>query len=302
MPGHSGSWIWMFAILLAVSDAFVVVEERVTPAVTAVTAGMTQARVAPRRHLMTRQSRSSTAIWATTPPHQQRMTEAQQIRRKELLARKGPFFKLNRFQGAVEFGSSANLVTNLDPQPNRAGISEWLSDGRGLALSIWDEKMMKDLGNSLYRLQTMKLQFVTIQLAPSVDVQMWTSPDPTTGEPVFSLQSVDFDPNIQLLPGVGLKASTLGIQIDVVGELRSSPDGRGVTGSISFATTGNLPPPLRVLPEGPLKMASDAINDTVVSFAVASFQKGAIRKYREFRAVSTTTTTTNKEVAPEEQT
>ena len=295
----NGSWIfWMFAILLAVSDAFVVVEERVTPAVTAITAGTTtpQARVARR---LTRTSRSSTAIWATTP-HQQRMTEAQQTRRKELLARKGPFFKLNRFQGAVEFGSSANLVTNLDPHPNRAGISEWLSDGRGLALSIWDEKMMKDLGNSLYRLQTMKLQFVTIQLAPSVDVQMWTSPDPTTGEPVFSLQSVDFDPNIQLLPGVGLKASTLGIQIDVVGELRSSPDGRGVTGSISFATTGNLPPPLRVLPEGPLKMASDAINDTVVSFAVASFQKGAIRKYREFRAVSTTTTN-NKEVAPEEQ-
>lgn len=272
----------MFALLLAVSDAYVVLE-RVPAAAT--TAATTTTHPRGGGTWTTTTKRSSTAILATP----QKMTEAQQIRRSELLARKGPFFKLNRFQGAVEFGSSAKLVTNLDPQPNRAGISEWLSDGRGLALSIWDEKMMKDLGNSLYRLQTMKLQFVTIQLAPSVDVQMWTSPDPTTGEPVFSLQSVDFDPNIQLLPGVGLKASTLGIQIDVVGELRSSPDGRGVTGSISFATTGNLPPPLRVLPEGPLKMASDAINDTVVSFAVDSFQKGAIRKYREFLALSTTT-------------
>jgi hypothetical protein len=263
----------MFAILLAVSDAFVV--ERST-------------------HPVGRQKAASTAILATP---QQELTVAQQLRRRELLARSGPYFKLNRFQGAVEFGSSAMLVTNLDQKPNPAGISEWLSDGRGLALSIWDEKMMKDLGNSLYRLQTMKLQFVTIQLSPSVDVQMWTSPDPTTGEPVFSLQSVDFDPNIQLFPGVGLSASTLGIHIDVVGELRSSPDGKGVTGSISFATTGNLPPPMRVLPEGPLKMASDAINDTVVSFAVASFQEGAIRKYREFLADCKA-----KEVTPQEQT
>lgn len=273
----------MFAILLAVSDAFVVVDP---PSVRPVVGSW--------------QTSSSTAISATPPPPplqpQQQLTTAQKTRRSELLARSGPYFKLNRFQGAVEFGSSAKLVTNLDQKPNPAGISKWLADGRGLALSIWDEKMMKDLGNSLYRLQTMKLQFVTIQLSPSVDVQMWTSPDPNTGEPVFSLQSVNFDPNIQLLPGIGVSASTLGLQIDVVGELRSSPDGKGVTGSISFATTGNLPPPMRVLPEGPLKMASDAINDTVVSFAVESFQKGAIRKYREFLADCKA-----KEFEPQEQ-
>jgi len=258
-----GFWMVTLGVLMAVSHAFVV--ER-----------------APKSPSMLQ--KSSTAIFAAPQPI---ITAAQKARRNELLARNGPYFKLNRFEGAVEFGSSAKLVTNLDSNPNPTGISDWLSDGRGLALSIWDEKMMKDLGNSLYRLQTMKLQFVTIQLAPSVDVQMWTSPDPKTGEPVFSLQSVDFDPNIQLLPGVGLKASSLGIQIDVVGELRSSSDGKGVTGSISFSTSGNLPPPLRILPERPLRIASDVINDTVVSFAVDSFRKGATRKYREFQAAST---------------
>lgn len=183
----------------------------------------------------------------------------------------------------MEFGSTAKLVTKLDSEANPESIAKWLSDGRGLALSIWDENMMKDLGDSIYRLQTMKLQFVTIQCSPSVDVQMWTQPDPKTGEPVFLLQSIDFDPNIQLLPGVAISASSLGIQIEVVGQLRPSKDGTGVTGLISFATTGILPPPLRILPESPLKMASDSINDTVVTFAVDSFRKGAVRKYKEFR-------------------
>lgn len=220
----------------------------------------------------------------------QRLSTAQEARRKELLVRNGPYFTLNRLRGDVEFGSSAKLVTQLDDQPNPTGIAEWLSDGRGLALSIWDETMMKDIGNSIYRLQTMKLQFVTIQLSPSVDVQMWTQLDPSSsssssiGEPVFYLHSVDFDPNIQLLPGVGISASSLGLHIDVVGELRPSRDGKGVNGVISFATKGTLPPPMRVLPESLLKMASDTINDTIVSFAVASFQKGAIRKYKEFLA------------------
>lgn len=212
------------------------------------------------------------------------LSVAQQARREELLKRNGPYFTLNRGKGAVEFGSSAKLVTKLNDQANPQQIAEWLSDGRGLALSIWDEKMMKDMGNSIYRLQTMKLQFITIQTAPSVDVRMWTQPDAASGEPVFYLHSIDFDPNIQLLPGIGISASSLGLEIEVVGELRPSKDGKGVSGSISFATKGILPPPMRLLPEGALRMASDTINDTVVSFAVNSFERGAIKKYKAFEA------------------
>jgi hypothetical protein len=225
------------------------------------------------------QTHDSTRLFARAATQ----TTAQRVRRSELLSRDGAFFKLDRFKGAVEFGSAAQLVTQLDTEPNPDGIAEWLSDGRGLALSIWDETMMKDLGNSVYQLRTMKLQFVTIQLSPTVDVQMWTRPpDDNTKTPVFSLQSVSFEPNIQLLPGVGISAASLGIQIDVAGELRPSKDGRGVTGSLSFATKGILPPPMRLLPEGALKLASNTINDTIVQFAVQSFQKGATLKYKEF--------------------
>ena len=204
-------------------------------------------------------------------------------RRKELLSRNGPFFKLDRFSGKVEFGSSAKLVTKLDGKPNPDGIKEWLSDGQGLALSIWDEDLMKELGDSVYRLQIMKLQFVTIQLAPRVDVKMWTQTDDANGNPVFSLQSIDFDPNIQVLPGIGVPASALGVEIDVAGELRPTKDGTGVTGSVSFATKGLLPPPMRLLPEAALKGASDTINDSIVKLAVQSFQKGAIAKYRQYK-------------------
>lgn len=228
---------------------------------------------------------TSTCLQARANTETPQLSAAQKHRRQELLRRNGPFFKLNRFQGSVEFGSSAKLVTKLDSSANPTGIAEWLSDGKGLALSIWDENLIEDLGNSQYRLQTMDLQFVTIKLSPSVDVKMWTEPDPQNAEnmPVFSLQSVGFDPNIQLLPGVGVSSSSLGIQIEVVGELRPTADGKGVTGTISFSTKGNLPPPLRLLPDAPLKIASDAINDAIVAMAISSFQKGAIKNFRDFQ-------------------
>lgn len=207
---------------------------------------------------------------------------AQNARRRELLSRSGPYFKVDRSQGRVEFGSSAKLVTQLDTTPNQDGIAEWLSDGRGLALSIWDEKLMTDLGDSLYRLQTMKLQFVTIQLAPCVDMKMWTQQD-ANGSPVFMLQSIDYDPNIQLLPGLEVSAETLGIEIEVVGQLQPSKDGKGVVGVIAFATQGKLPGPMLLLPEPVLKLASDTINETVVKFAIDSFKRGATQKYNEFQ-------------------
>jgi hypothetical protein len=87
------------------------------------------------------------------------------------------------------------------------------------------------------------------------------------------------------LPGVKLDAKALGIEIEVVGQLAPTPDGKGVSGKIAFSTSGNLPGPLRIVPEGALRAASDSINNTITQFAIASFEKGAISKYREFRAM-----------------
>lgn len=190
---------------------------------------------------------------------------------ERLLNSHGPFFELNRMGGSVEFGATAKLTTRLsDSTPEL--ISEWLEDGRGLALSIWDP--VEDLGGDKYRLKVMKLQFVTLQLAPSVDVEM------KTVNGVFKVKSVDFDPNIQVLPGMRIKADALGIVINVVGELK--PSQGGVSGRIAFGVEGKLPPPLRLLPPPALKAASDSINQTIVNFAVASFEKGATANFRKF--------------------
>jgi hypothetical protein len=161
-------------------------------------------------------------------------------------------------------------------------IAEWLRDERGLALSIWDPKLMKEMGDNVYRLQIMTLQFVTLQLAPWVDIEMKTLLDSQQKQPVFTLQSVSFDPNIQLLPGMRINADTLGIVIEVAGILRPAADGKSVEGSIAFQTTGKLPPPMRLLPEPALKAASDAINKIIVDFAIQSFQKGAKANFRDF--------------------
>lgn len=201
--------------------------------------------------------------------------------REKILQRNGGHFELNRFSGRVEFGSTVNLVTNLE-NADMVTVSDWLSDEKRVALSIWDEKLIEDRGNNVYRLQLMTLQFVTIQLSPRVDNRMWTEID-QSGVPVFKLQSIGFDPNIQVLPGVNIPASALGIDIEVVGELRPSRDGKGVEGKIGFVSSGNLTPPLRLLPEPALKTASNVICKTISDFAIQSFQKGARLKYREYR-------------------
>lgn len=211
------------------------------------------------------------------------LTPQQQERRTILLNRNGPYFKLDRFSGRVEFGSTANLVTQLSQTPNKELISGWLSDERRVALSIWDPQLITELGKSVYQLQVMQLQFVTITLAPTVDVKMWTTVD-SSDLPSFSLQSISFDPNLQILPGIGVNADSLGIVIEVVGDLRPTQDGMGVTGKIAFESGGELPPPMRLLPEPALKAASDTICDTVTQFAIQSFQQGAIAKYKEYAA------------------
>ena len=155
-------------------------------------------------------------------------------------------------------------------------------------MSIWDPKLMKDLGNHIYRLQIMTLQFVTITLAPWVDVQMVTTLNNNNNNknnnptPEFIVQSIGFDPNIQILPGMRINGNALGIVIEVAGVLRPGSDGTSVTGAIAFQTSGNLPPPLRILPDGILKAASDTINTTIVNFAIQSFQKGAKMNYLQF--------------------
>ena len=219
-------------------------------------------------------------------------TPQQKARRKELLKRDGPYFALDKSSGKIEFGAATKLVTDLskNPKVDMSSIEEWLgdNDGKGLALSIWDEKLMTVLPNSVYRLQTMPLKFVTLELQPSVDLQMWTQPAGKNRAgrqlpPIFKLNSVAFETNLRLLPGLGIISSeALGIFIEVAGDLRPSKDGKGVTGTISFQTSGLLPPPLRILPQSALKVAANTINETIVKFAVGSFEKGAIQKYDEF--------------------
>ena len=235
-----------------------------------------------------------------SPTNYPRDDDATDQRRNVLLSRTGPYFQFDRRSGTIEFGATANLVTQLlspstvlnsKKNNNQEGaeppnlIEEWLrNENKGLAMSIWDPKLMTNRGQDVYRLQIMTLQFVTITLAPWVDVQMWTvdNNNNNNSPPEFRVQSIGFEPNIQILPGMRLNGDALGIVIEVAGVLRPGTDGTSVAGSICFQTSGKLPPPLRILPVAVLRAAADTINSTICKFAIASFQKGAKRNFQEF--------------------
>jgi hypothetical protein len=131
----------------------------------------------------------------------------------------------------------------------------------------------------------MTLGFLTLQVAPWVDVEMKTrvgTSQTGVSQPVFCLQSIAFDPNVQILPGMKVTAESFGIVIEVSGQLRPAENARGVQGAIAFQTTGTLSPPMRLLPAPVLQAAASAINSRIVEFATSSFQKGARKQYREF--------------------
>jgi hypothetical protein len=215
---------------------------------------------------------SSTARCAT--PNRRKSWTARE--RDAILGRDGEYFKLDRMRGKIEFGSSSRIQTNLDGS-DEASVRRWLADDDEIAMSIWDPKLITEVEPKVYRLKLMSLMFVTIQLSPHVDIRMWTDEGGS-----FNLESIAFDPNIQLLPGIGVSADSLGITIDVVGELYPSKDGRGVDGKIGFVTSGELPPPMRLLPEPALKSSLSTINRTISNFAVGNFQSGARSKFRQF--------------------
>lgn len=236
-----------------------------------------------RRPSSPRQGRhpAFTLFSETTRPS--RRSGLTQDRQKELLTRKGPYFSLDRVTGTIEFGATAYLVTELGPPATWESIATWLEDEQSLARSIWDAALITELGNSMYRYQVMTLQFVTLQLAPWVDLEMKTLRSKTDPPmPVFCIQSKGFEPNLQVLPGRRISADSLGLVIEVAGQLRPSADGTGVRGALAFSTRGHLPPPLRLLPDAVLQAAAATINDTVIQFAVQNFQAGARRQYQAY--------------------
>ena len=200
------------------------------------------------------------------------LDEAMQQSRDTILGRDGEHFAFDRIGGKVEFGSTADLVTPLNSEgfePSAESVGLWLSDARRVAGGLWDEDLLSDLGQCTYRLGLMPLKFVTIELAPTVDVKMWTdgtmaAEDAAIGAahdatPTFRLHSIGFEPNVTLLPGVGLDAKSLGIEIEVCGELRPTADGKGCEGQIGFVSRGELPPPMRVLPDSVISAAGATI-------------------------------------------
>lgn len=90
-------------------------------------------------------------------------------RREELLQRKGPYFALNKKNGHVEFGATAQLTTQLNEKGGTESwhmVAEWLKDSNGLAMSIWDPTNIIPLSNQIYRLLVMKLQFIIFRYNP----------------------------------------------------------------------------------------------------------------------------------------
>mmetsp|Transcript_5141 Transcript_5141/g.7547 ORF Transcript_5141/g.7547 Transcript_5141/m.7547 type:complete len:268 (+) Transcript_5141:46-849(+) len=220
-----------------------------------------------RRRINTRLPFTVTAFAASAP------TGREAAARAKILDRRGAHFELSPFTGKIEFGNTAVVDTPLDGA-SAGSVSRWLSDTTAVANAMWEDKTR--LSDGVWRLNVADIQFITIGLAPTVDLAVYADREGT-----FHVQSVAFDPNVKVL-GVGMDARQLDIDIKVCGELTPSRDGSGLTGRIGFQTAGNLPPPMRLLPPPIMQQASAVINGQIMKLAKQSFQKGVRLEFRKF--------------------
>jgi len=228
---------------------------------------------------------SSTTSSPQEPAKKALLTPEQKQLRKSIFSNKGEYFSMS--DGKVVFGSSSTMQMTFRGSTTK-DVEGWLtSDKASVCKAIWDPSLMKDIGDNIYQLSLMQLQFVTIQFAPIVKIRIWTSrmKSPNGKDPyvLFQIQSIECDPNIQLLPNLKINAESLGIQVDVVGEMKAAPDGSGaLVGRIGFQTSGKLTPALMLIPEPILKNTANTINKTILNFALDSFQKGAKEEYNKY--------------------
>jgi len=227
-------------------------------------------------------------------PFRSRVTKVSSKSREKIMNRKGQYFLLDKIQNRIEFGLTTELITKLTPKASRRVVEKFIGDESRVASMLWDPKLMKKIDKQTYRLQLKPLSFLTLSLSPSVDVIMWvedkmlhvSSSNETLSEsdktPVFYLESIGFDPNIKILPGVGITPRSLNINIETVGSLQVTQDGEGLQGKIGFVTTGKLPGPFLLLPDQALKRASELISNTVKLFIVRTFEKSVINEFSNF--------------------
>jgi len=227
-------------------------------------------------------------------PIRSRVNKVSSKSREKIMNRKGQYFLLDKIQNRIEFGLTTELITKLTPKASRRVVEKFIGDESRVASMLWDPKLMKKIDKQTYRLQLKPLSFLTLSLSPSVDVIMWvedkmlhvSSSNETLSEsdktPVFYLESIGFDPNIKILPGVGITPRSLNINIETVGSLQVTQDGEGLQGKIGFVTTGKLPGPFLLLPDQALKRASELISNTVKLFIVRTFEKSVINEFSNF--------------------
>ena len=90
----------------------------------------------------------------------------------------------------ISFGATVKLSTTL-PTSNRSETESWLRDLNSVAGAIWDPTKVTRLpdganGVPCFRLGLISLRFVTIELRPTVDVELVTR-DNLKGQAVFYL-------------------------------------------------------------------------------------------------------------------
>ncbi len=123
-------------------------------------------------------------------------------------------------------------------------------------------------GRDVFRLTTKPLQFITLNLQPSIDVKV------STGAEALVVESLAHSMNgMEQLLGQRFAQS---LKIEVKGELRAVPgtQGPGLTklvGDVQFFTSGQLPSIFSLTPRPVLEGATTAINRRIMSYAKGMF-------------------------------
>lgn len=163
--------------------------------------------------------------------------------------------------------------------PNEAiPIEHYLRQPQRLVQAITDASRIQQIAPSHFRLQLRPLQFMVLQLQPTVDLAVWTRAEGT-----LHLRSLA----CQIQGAEFLQES---FRLELAGTL--SPHRRGTVtelrGRADLTVQVEVPPPLQRLPDPVLKSGGQAFLNGILSTIKSRLQRQLVQDYRCWVAARTT--------------
>eukprot|EP00639_Heterosigma_akashiwo_P034210 CAMPEP_0194715294 /NCGR_PEP_ID=MMETSP0296-20130528/7008_1 /TAXON_ID=39354 /ORGANISM="Heterosigma akashiwo, Strain CCMP2393" /LENGTH=170 /DNA_ID=CAMNT_0039615041 /DNA_START=289 /DNA_END=805 /DNA_ORIENTATION=- len=156
-----------------------------------------------------------------------------------------------------------------------------VGDSGRIVRCSWDEELIEDLGNDIFRLQNKPIDFLVFNIQPQVTIEVVT--DKKSGKTTLKAKEITI---------LGAESLSDRVNIEVNGSLEatekvtklgsSSMKTMSLEGKIEFTVSGTLPSQISSLtPTGMLQSATGGVNRRLTEYTTQKFRRAIVADYED---------------------